>query len=200
MPSFASVLTSMACLLAVSNALPHATPRAASKCPAPGEQARHAPSNLYNIFPKAPDVAKDSLGFHLETYQNASRVEQVLVFTGIPANAKSCSVGWDQGDRTERVFIVKGGDALTGVKQLSGFPDNNKVTYNTIKPFDTAENDLGGADFTNWDDLEPQGHTVGAIDCTDSIYLKAALRNPNGNTKVFLNQDDDNGVYISYTC
>ncbi|KAF4461533.1 hypothetical protein FALBO_11673 [Fusarium albosuccineum] len=188
MPSLASVICSLACLLAVADARPAVVPRAGT---------RLEPSGLYNIFPESPDLSKDSLGFHLETYNNASQVEQVLVFSGIPAGAKTCSVGWDQGERIERVFIVKGGNALAGVKQLSGFPDN-EVTYNTIKPFADGE-EFGGADFTNWDDLPAQGHNIGSVDCAETLYLKVALRDKNGNTKVFLNQDKTNGLAITYS-
>ncbi|RBR04414.1 uncharacterized protein FIESC28_11567 [Fusarium coffeatum] len=198
MPSFANTFLALASLLAVSSAAPTVVPRASS-CPSTGK-ARAQPSALYNVYPSAPNVAKKSPGFHIETYNNASQVEQLLVFSDIPAEAKSCSVGWAQGERPERIFIVKGGDGLTSVKQLSGFPDAKNVNYNTAKEFDTIDESVGAADFTNWDDLPAQGHIIGSIDCKSSIYLKAALRNPDGNTKVFLEQNSKNGLYIEYSC
>ncbi|KAF4981733.1 hypothetical protein FZEAL_2535 [Fusarium zealandicum] len=208
MPSVASIFTSMACLVAVTIAMPAASPTLSTgttpdstqgKCPSGSATTRRGPSAMHNIFPKHPSLAKDSLGFHLETYSNASQVEQVVAFTGIPAEAKDCSFGWDQGDRIQRVFVVKGGDALSGVRQLSGFPDK-AITYDTIMPFDTSTKDIGGLDMTNWDDLEPQGHITGGVDCAEALYFKIALRNGNGNTKVFLGQDESNGVYITYSC
>ncbi|KAJ4258171.1 hypothetical protein NW762_008312 [Fusarium torreyae] len=199
MPSFTHVLTTLACLLAVTSAAPTVAPRASGKCPTTGKTTRHEPSALYNVFPGAPDLSKTSIGFHVETYKNASQVEQLLVFKDIPSNAKECSVGWKQGNRPDRVFIAKGGDALTEVRQLSGFPDKS-VTYKTVKEFDTATEAVGAADFTNWDDLEPQSHIIGGIDCKSTIYLKAALRNPDGNTKVFLEQNSQNGLHIEYSC
>ncbi|KAF4454246.1 hypothetical protein F53441_3246 [Fusarium austroafricanum] len=197
MPSLTNTFTALACLLAVAGAVPTALPRAA-KCPSTGK-ASVEPSALYNIFPKAPDASKKSIGFNVETYNNASQVEQVLAFTDIPAGAKSCSVGWKQGKLPERLFIAKGGDALTEIKQLSGVPDKS-VTYASVKKFDTAKDTIGAADFTNWDTLPAQGHIIGSIDCKSTIYLKAALRNPDGNTKVFLEQNDQNGLYIEYSC
>ncbi|KAM0363042.1 hypothetical protein ACHAO7_010943 [Fusarium culmorum] len=94
----------------------------------------------------------------------------------------------------------EGNDGLTSVKQLSGFPDTKNVNYNTVKEFETVDESVGAADFTNWDDLPVQGHIIGSIDCKSSIYLKAALRNPDGNTKVFLDQNSKNGLYIEYIC
>jgi hypothetical protein len=198
MPSFTNTFAALTSLLAISSAAPTILPRA-SECPSTGK-ARLQPSALYNVFPSAPNVAKKSSGFHIETYNNASQVEQLVVFNDVPAKAKDCSIGWAQGERPERIFIVKGGDALTEVKQLSGFPDAKSVTYQTAKEFDTADETVGAADFTNWDDLPAQGHIIGGIDCKSSIYLKAALRNPEGNTKVFLEQNSKNGLYIEYSC
>ncbi|KAM0420474.1 hypothetical protein ACHAPT_011767 [Fusarium lateritium] len=197
MPSLTNIFTSLACLMAMVNGMP--TINIARQDCSISKTTRHGPSALYNIFPEHPDLSKQASGFHLETYNNASQVEQVLVFKNIPSSAKDCIVGWDQGDRIQRVFIVKGGDALAGVRQLTALPDG-AITYNSIKPYDTAEKDIGGADFTNWDDLDPQGHITGGIDCAETLYLKVALRNPDGNTKVFLGQDDTNGLRINYTC
>ena len=200
MPSLASALTTLVCLVAATNAIPFVTPRTQGECVALAKGTNHAPSAKYNVFPGAPDVGKESLGFHVETFQNASQVEQILVFSDIPAGTKNCQIGWQQGSRVERVFIVRGGDALAGVRLLSGFPHKSSVTYNSVKPFVDAGKDVGAADFTNWDDLPPQGHLVGDVDCAETMYLLFALRNSNGNTKVFLNQDDENGVYVSYNC
>ncbi|KAM0350681.1 hypothetical protein ACHAPU_003172 [Fusarium lateritium] len=199
MPSFTNTFAALASLLAVTSAVPTALPRASSKCPSSGK-ARHEPSALYSVFPGSPDMAKKSSGFHVETYNNASQVEQLLVFTDIPASAKDCSLGWAQGERPERIFVVKGGDGLTELRQLSGFPDPKSVTYETAKEFDTGDKPVGAADFTNWDDLPAQGHIIGGIDCKSTIYLKAALRNPDGNTKVFLEQNSKNGLHIQYSC
>ncbi|KAJ4114681.1 hypothetical protein NW760_001604 [Fusarium oxysporum] len=199
MSFLANTFTALTCLLAVAGAVPTALPRASGNCPSTGKTTRQEPSALYSVFPGSPDVAKKSVGFNVATYNNASQIEQLLVFTGIPAEAKKCTLGWAQGEQPERLFIVKGGDALTEFKQLSGFP-GKAVTYNTAKEFDTAGESVGAADFTNWDDLPAQTHIVGNIDCKSIVYLKAALRNPNGNTKVFLEQSDKNGVYIEYSC
>ncbi|KAM5349770.1 hypothetical protein ACJ41O_006275 [Fusarium nematophilum] len=175
---------------------------AAAACPTGTGSTRHVPSALYNIFPKHPDLAKGAVkGVHLESYNNASQVEQVVVFSGIPADAKSCSFGWEQGERISRVFIVKGGDALSDVKQLSGFPaEGEDVTYASVKPFDDAEENVGGIDFTNWDDLDASSHLAGGLDCAETLYFKVKLRNPDGNTKVYLGQDEENGFHITYSC
>ncbi|KAM5350290.1 hypothetical protein ACJ41O_006795 [Fusarium nematophilum] len=197
MPSLTSILASLACLVAVT--------AAQGKCPNGWEdRAYRPPSKLWNIYPDAPDLYKERKSFHVETWNNASQVEQVLLFTGIPSNAQDCRVDWRQGDRLSRVFILEGNDALTRVRQLSGFPDPRYVTYNSIKPFDTAKKDIGAAEFTGWQDIAEPGqiidHIVGGIKCNKTLRLKAKLRNPNGDTKLILDQNRENGVQISYTC
>lgn len=236
MPSFTSVLTSVACFIAVASALPsnnvarqHSTDceaglsyfkcgtndgcfakdpctgpsdQTASSCN-PNAKATHLePSVIHDIFPTQPDLATGpATGVHLETYADKSQVEQVLAFTGIPKDAKSCSFNWKQGDRIERIFIVKGGEGLAGAKQLSGFPAAGEaVSYNSVKPFDTAKAEFGGADFTNWDTLGDDTHGVGVVDCAESLYFKVALRNAKGETSIYLNQNESNGYYVSYTC
>ncbi|CAI4213237.1 unnamed protein product [Parascedosporium putredinis] len=153
----------------------------ASSCN-PNAKATHLePSVIHDIFPTQPDLATGpATGVHLETYADKSQVEQVLAFTGIPKDAKSCSFNWKQGDRIERIFIA--------------------VSYNSVKPFDTAKAEFGGADFTNWDTLGDDTHGVGVVDCAESLYFKVALRNAKGETSIYLNQNESNGYYVSYTC
>ncbi|KAJ3548134.1 hypothetical protein NM208_g1160 [Fusarium decemcellulare] len=173
-----------------------------SECPAGTQGARLAPSAIYEVFPKHPSLAKDTVSaVHLETYDNASQVEQVLVFSGIPTEAKSCSFGWSQGERIDRTFIAKGSNGLANIRQLSGLPkEGADVTYNAIKPFDDAEESLGSADFTNWDDLGPNPHGAGSFNCAETVYFKVALTNADGNTQVYLGQDKDNGYQVTYSC
>ncbi|KAH7161888.1 hypothetical protein EDB81DRAFT_785697 [Dactylonectria macrodidyma] len=243
MPSFTRIVTSLACVMAVANAVPTnnvarqhhtdcpqgtayyacgdnkgcfsqdpcssvSTPSqnsnsdsTRSDCPTGSETVQLIPSVIYDVFPKHPDLAKDPVaGVHLETYNNASQVEQVLVFKGIPASAKECSLGWQQGERIERVFVVKGKDALSEARLMTGFPkEGEKVTYNSIEPF-VREDDFAGMDFTNWDDLDADLHIGGGYECSETVYIKVSLRNKDGNSKVYLKQDENNGYYVTYSC
>jgi hypothetical protein len=154
---------------------------------------------LHNVFPEAPDLSQNSKAFHVEAWNNASQVEQILVFSGIPLGAKDCSVGWRQGNRIDRLFICEGGDKLAGVRQMSQIPEHQPVTFSSIQSFDHGSEDIGAADFADWDDLESWDHIVGSINCAESIYLKAALRDVSGSTKVVLDQNDQNGFYVTYS-
>ncbi|RSL49837.1 hypothetical protein CEP54_012252 [Fusarium duplospermum] len=242
MPLISNIFTSLACLMAVTNAIPaniaarqpsnecatgtsffhcgehkgcfskdpcvEPTPSKPStpnkpdaECPSGSGQTVLTPSAIYNIFPKSPNVAQAAVsGVRLESYDGASQVEQVVVFSGIPAEAKTCSFGWKQGEKLDRIFIVRGSDGVSNVRQLSGFPEGKDVTYNSIKPFDDAEKNVGGIDFANWDDLDPATHGAGSVDCAETLYFKVSLRNGDSGTKVYLGQDENNGFDISYSC
>ncbi|PKS11128.1 hypothetical protein jhhlp_002889 [Lomentospora prolificans] len=173
------------------------------QCPEGSAVAEVLPKALYNIFPEHADLAKDAVtGVHLETYSDKSQIEQVVAFTGIPSSAKSCSFNWRQGERIERAFVINGQSGLAGVTRLSGFPaEGEDVSYNSIKEFAEAGTDLGGVDFTNWDSVEgATAHTAGNVDCAENMYFKLHLRDAKGNTKLYLGQDQDNGLYVTYTC
>ncbi|KAF4972083.1 hypothetical protein FZEAL_9677 [Fusarium zealandicum] len=244
MPSFANLITSLACLVAATTAIPTsivarqhhtdctvageyyyacgphkgcfakdpcsstATPTTKpiahapqGECPTGTGIATHLPSALYDIFPEHPALSREPVSaVHMESYDNTSQVEQVIVFSGIPADAKYCGFGWKQGERIERVFLIDGVDALVEIKQLSGFPaEGTTVTYDSIKPFDDSET-TSGADFTNWDDITPATHGSGTFDCAETMYFKTALKHKDGNTKLYLGQDENNGYHLTYTC
>ncbi|KAL2676476.1 hypothetical protein Neosp_010234 [[Neocosmospora] mangrovei] len=242
MPLISNIFTSLACLMAVTNAMPASiaarqpsnecatgtsffhcgehkgcfakdpcveptpsnpsTPdKPENACPSGSGQTFITPSAIYNIFPKHPEVAQDvASGVRLESYDDASQVEQVVVFSGIPSGAKNCGFGWQQGEKLDRVFIVRGSDGVSDVRQLSGFPEGKDVTYNSIKPFDDAEKNVGGIDFANWDDLDAATHDAGGVDCAETLYFKVSLRNGDSGSKVYLGQDENNGYDVYYSC
>lgn len=180
------------------------TPNATSegKCPTGTETATLTPLAIYDILPQKSDISKGLVsGVHLESWDDASQIEQVVVYQGIPADAKTCSFRWRQGDRLDRTFLVKNSTALAGVRKLSGFPaDGESVTSNSIKSFDNSETDVGSADFSFWDTFPASTHIVGSVNCSETLYFKIGLRNPKGNSQVWLSQDESNGYFLSYTC
>ncbi|KAF5026511.1 hypothetical protein F66182_1371 [Fusarium sp. NRRL 66182] len=162
-------------------------------------EATITPEAIYDIFPKSPSTAKDPvMGVHLEAYNNASQVEQAIVFKNIPAGAKECSFGWIQGPRLEQTFLVKNSNALAEIRQLSGFPAKD-VSHNSIKPFDNVEPHIGAPDFSFWDDREHDWHGAGSVDCAETLYFFAGLRDPNSDSQVYLGQDHQSGWAIKYT-
>ncbi|KAJ4258232.1 hypothetical protein NW762_008381 [Fusarium torreyae] len=158
------------------------------------------PEAIYDIYPGHPDYSKKAVhGVHLESYDDKSQVEQVIVYKGIPAGATNCGFGWVQAERHERTFLVKNSNALAGIRQLSGIPKDGKdVSYNSIKPFDDAEKELGAPDFSFWDTFDADSHGAGGIKCAETLYFKAGFRNPKGDTQVYLEQDDKNGWILTY--
>jgi hypothetical protein len=159
------------------------------------------PDAIYDIFPEHPDYAKALvLGVHLETWDNKSQVEQVIVFNGIPVDAKNCGFGWRQAPRWQRTFLVKNSNALAEIRLLSGFPkEGEDVSYNAIEPFDDTKMVIGGPDFSFWDDREHDGHGVGSVECAETLYFMAGFRDPKGDSQVYLGQDDvKSGWVLTY--
>ncbi|KAF5624503.1 hypothetical protein F52700_9672 [Fusarium sp. NRRL 52700] len=156
------------------------------------------PATLYDIYPEHPDECSGPVnGVHLETWGDKSQVEQVIVFKGIPVGAKKCDLSWRQGPRYSRRFLVKNSDAQSDARPLSGFPEND-VTYNSIKPFDNQKS-IGGPNFSFWDDRKEDTHLVGGIDCAETVSFIIGLRNPKGDSQVYLEQDNnENGWTLTY--
>ncbi|EWZ86323.1 hypothetical protein FOWG_11365 [Fusarium oxysporum f. sp. lycopersici MN25] len=156
------------------------------------------PATLYDIYPEHPDESSGPVnGVHLETWKDKSQVEQVIIFKDIPAGAKDCDLSWRQGPRYSRRFLVKNSDAQADARPLSGFPEND-VTYNSIKPFDDQKS-IGGPNFSFWDDREEDTHVVGGVNCAETLSFIVGLRNPKGDSQVYLEQDEhENGWTLTY--
>ncbi|EGU82075.1 hypothetical protein FOPG_09868 [Fusarium oxysporum f. sp. conglutinans race 2 54008] len=156
------------------------------------------PATLYDIYPEHPDESSGPVnGVHLETWKDKSQVEQVIIFKDIPAGAKKCDLSWRQGPRYSRRFLVKNSDAQADARPLSGFPEND-VTYNSIKPFDDQKS-IGGPNFSFWDDRKEDTHVVGGVNCAETLSFIVGLRNPKGDSQVYLEQDEhENGWTLTY--
>lgn len=167
---------------------------------------------MYNIYPQSPDVAKPAVsGLYVETFEGKSQREQVAVFTGIPAGAKQCSLGWSQAGKDDRVFILKGDSGLTRIRQLSGLPSSSggddtsssdAISFSSVQPYDDAPEEEGlGPDFTLWDDeqYDEWDHLGGQVDCAEEIYLRIALRDPATKASLYLGQDEQNGFWVEWT-
>ncbi|KAF5589295.1 hypothetical protein FPANT_6338, partial [Fusarium pseudoanthophilum] len=99
--------------------------------------------------------------------------------------------------RYSRRFFVKNSDAQADARLLSGFPEND-ITYNSIKPFDDRKS-IGGPNFSFWDDRKEDIHLVGSVECAETVSFIVGLRNPKGDSQVYLEQDDhENGWTLIY--
>lgn len=158
---------------------------------------------MYNIYPQAPDVSKPAVtGLHIETFEGKSQLEQVAVFSGIPAGAKQCTLGWSQADKEDRVFVLKGDTGLTRIRQLSDIPEPaDGISFSSVQPYDDApEQEALGPDFTFWDDeqYDQWDHVGGQVDCANEIYLKVALYDPAAKSSLYLGQDEQNGLWLEW--
>ncbi|CAG9984067.1 unnamed protein product [Clonostachys byssicola] len=195
MVRLAQTLLSLLSLSALAAAGPIRYPRA-------DNSTKIRTSEMHYIYPNAPSLSKPTTSaLYVEAYSNKSQVEQVAVFRGIPAEAKSCTVGWSQADKNDRVFIVKGDSGHTTMRPLIGFP-SGEVSYESVAPFDRDNEDQQfGPDFTFWDDASYAAteHVGGGVKCSSEVYIKVLLRDPTVQASVFLEQDSKNGLWLSYT-
>lgn len=173
-------------------------------CPPTNETKTIWMPETWNIYPQQPNLSRDEVsGFEVETVNGKSVLEQVIVFRGLPKKAKSCTLGWSQADRTDRIFLVDGESALVKVRPLSGFPARTKpVTYAAVKHFDdpSDEKELH-PDFTFWDandDAAP--HIAGQVDCAEEMYFRVSLEDPTVNSHVYLNSNEENGFWLEFSC
>ncbi|KAI2465852.1 hypothetical protein F4781DRAFT_407587 [Annulohypoxylon bovei var. microspora] len=159
---------------------------------------------MYNLFPTQPDFSQTSVSYlEVQVRGTEPQLEQVAVFQGIPAGAKTCTLSWAQASEAERVFVVDD-SGYTSVLPLTGFPAaGSPVSSASVKPFEPA--DAAAAkhpDFTFWDKQSKDAatHTAGVVACAEEMYFKVAIDTTNGDGHVYLEQDAKNGFYISYTC
>ncbi|XXG98876.1 hypothetical protein Hte_005206 [Hypoxylon texense] len=177
-----------------------ATTTIAAACPTGTDSIKIWQPTMYNIYPSDPSRSEASVS-RLEVGTDDPAVAQVAVFRGIPAGAKSCTLGWSQADASERRFVVDR-SGLVDTTQLTGFPSSGAVSAASVasyEPEDPAKTHT--LDFTFWDKTEKAtSHTGGAVDCAESVYVKIALDKANGEGHVYMDQDGKNGLTLSYAC
>jgi hypothetical protein len=161
---------------------------------------------IYEVLPARPDVARAPVPFiHLETMQNVSTTEQVVVFRGIPAGATTCSMGWRMGPKEDRIFLEMGdiqlrADVLAGVDFA---PNSADVSYSTVQGRESGE--TLSPNFTWWSTSTdaPGDHPSGAVTCAEDLYLKIVIASPlmpDSETEpaMYWAMDADQGFYIDY--
>ncbi|KAI0841186.1 hypothetical protein F5Y06DRAFT_260881 [Hypoxylon sp. FL0890] len=159
---------------------------------------------MYNLLPGEPDKTQPAVSYlQFQVQDNQPEQEQVAVFQGIPASAKTCYLNWAQAAEAERTFTVDGSGYST-VEQLTGFPAAGQpISSASIAQYEPADKSKAQhPDFTFWDKQSKDAvtHKGGEIDCAENVYLKVALDTLNGDGRVYMEQDAKNGFYITYTC
>ncbi|GJC93233.1 hypothetical protein ColKHC_02059 [Colletotrichum higginsianum] len=185
------IFLALASILSLAASLPH-TPRECSQTVTPVGLSTQPPQD------NVP---------HLDLHSNITR--QVVVFTGIPAAAKTCSLGWRQGPVETRIFRVDG-SGLVSSRQLKaeGFPTWTKgsdvlINPTTIAPFQEGSEFSSGMDFTFWDQPDfsaPATHAGPSVKCEERIVVELAVNlNSGQDGRVFMQDDAENGLFISYS-
>ncbi|KAK6218829.1 hypothetical protein QIS74_06038 [Colletotrichum tabaci] len=198
------IFLALASILSLAASLPH-TPRECSQPVTPGVIAHPQHFNIYQSDSQ-PNHPTDNVP-HLDLHTNITR--QVVVFTGIPATAKTCSLGWRQGPVETRIFRVDG-SGLVSSRQLKteGFPTWTKgsdvlINPTTIAPFQEGSEFSSGMDFTFWDQPDfsaPATHAGPSVKCEERIVVELAVNlNSGQDGRVFMQDDAENGLFISYS-
>ncbi|KAI1650442.1 hypothetical protein F4815DRAFT_442219 [Daldinia loculata] len=173
----------------------------AAACPNGTKGSVWQPS-MYNLFPEDPDHSEPSVSFiNVSTRENKPPVEQAIVFRGIPSEAKTCNINWDQAAESERNFTVED-SGYVSLLQLNGFPYGEPVSSSSVAAFEPAGAKPVHGDFTFWDKQSKTAwpHFIGPVNCSSEIYFRLALDTLSGFGHVFMDQDKKNGFHIDYTC
>ncbi|KAI5859998.1 hypothetical protein GGS23DRAFT_599926 [Durotheca rogersii] len=176
-------------------------------CPAPGETALIWQPTLYNLWPSEPARAEAAVsGVAISAGEPGGAREQAVAFRGVPAGARDCVLNWAQAAEAAAArpgFAVEG-SGFAAVRPLTGFPAAGApVSAAAVAPFVDPAAKVAHADFTFWDrDPAAWNHTVGpvAAGCAPDLYFRLWLDTANGDGSVSLQQDRQNGFYLSYTC
>ncbi|KAI0121769.1 hypothetical protein BJ170DRAFT_688002 [Xylariales sp. AK1849] len=160
--------------------------------------------DMYVVVPSDPDSVTPAVEY-FQVISGDMDINQVGIFTGIPADAKKCSLHWKQGGPDERVFKVTG-NGLVSATQVDNLSTCGGVSWSEVQSAKVISKEAG-PDFTYWDQREFAAATHGSWDltCAETIYMKfETLKGAGQDVKeyrnVYLEQDDKNGWYIEYTC
>lgn len=161
--------------------------------------------DMFVVVPANPETTGSAVKY-FQVVSGSMDINQVGVFSGIPAEAKSCSLGWKQGDAASRSFKVTGNGRVS-VFQIEGIDATDGVSWSEVEGATVTSTEFG-PDLTNWDSpsIGATDHGSWGLTCAETIYLKFATHKGPEDTgsdeyrNVYLEQDDNNGFYVSYTC
>ncbi|CAJ2509299.1 Uu.00g143250.m01.CDS01 [Anthostomella pinea] len=166
----------------------------------PGTKIAIWQPEMWTIYPSNP-TAQDSpvTGLNLVRHAEASINEALAVFTGIPKEAKTCTLGWGasvKGERTETFFVKDNGN--TEWLQVPGKPPG-KVTWNSVRPYVLNGGKSSGLDLTGGSDTDAAVAGIGCqLDCAETMYLYGIITDASAGS-IFLDQDFQNGLNMQVT-
>ncbi|GAW14617.1 hypothetical protein ANO14919_040200 [Xylariales sp. No.14919] len=156
---------------------------------------------MYQVFPVAASQLSAPVS-QLEVLRtgNVSVLENVVVFEGIPANAKTCVLGWAQAAKAERTEFAVARNGLLAAQQIPRLPDGGVSWENIVPIVDEAVEQgwpLLHPETTGWPAIETAAtHIAGYIDCAETIYLKIQVDDRDTDGFVYLGQDGNDGLTL----
>jgi len=196
-----TAITSLSALSSVVLAAPLAARQSDSQC-INGLKKIFTPElhNIYIYKDVSPFPSTSTILNVMNGSSSGSVQDQVAQWSGIPATATTCTIGW--AVTAERSFSVYG-NGLIQYQQLPGLPPaDTNVTAETIAPFKDQGARDGSIDFTFWPEVAgPHVHKGGMLDCGNDItvYLSKDMVN-GGPGSVALEQNAQNGLYLEVNC
>ncbi|KAJ3563616.1 hypothetical protein NPX13_g8135 [Xylaria arbuscula] len=130
-----------------------------------------------------------------------SILENVVVFEGIPSDAKTCELRWEQAAKAERTEFAVARNGLLAAQQISGLPEEGDVNWENIQPIVERaveqEMPLLHPETTGWVAIEtPEVHIAGYVDCAETIYIRLQVDDRDTDGVVYLGQDAHNGLTL----
>lgn len=171
----------------------------------PKNPTRILPTTYWPINPNSPDQTYAAEGaVHVKNDTSAADgvVQQVLVFEGVDAGAKKCSVGWFLKMQEDTVFEVEG-DGYVRITQLDGLARGQAPTYSSAIAAEKAGAATTMPAMGGWDDKSAyMGMTSGMMQevaCSDVLAFRAYL-DPINDGEVYMEPSGSVGIAVAYTC
>lgn len=154
------------------------------------------------VVPSQPDYTTPAVEY-FQVQSGDMDINQVGVFSGIPADAKRCTLHWKQAGPDERSFTVTGSGLLSAF-QIDNLDASGDVAWADVEKANTISKEFS-PDLTYWDGPTFLATTHGSWDlkCAETVYLKFETHETGGvkeAANVYLEQDDKNGFYVQYEC
>ncbi|KAK7705302.1 hypothetical protein SLS64_008139 [Diaporthe eres] len=185
---------------------PQPPPTALPTCSTdPKNPTRILPTTYWPINPNSPDqtyAAEGTVHVRNDTSAADGVVQQVLIFEGVDAGAKKCSVGWFLKMQEDTVFEVEG-DGYVRITQLDGLARGQAPTYSSAIAAEKAGAATTMPAMGGWDDKSAyMGMTSGMMQevaCSDVLAFRAYL-DPINDGEVYMEPSDIVGIAVTYTC
>ncbi|KAI1290517.1 hypothetical protein F5Y03DRAFT_62898 [Xylaria venustula] len=156
---------------------------------------------MYQVFPVSASQSSGPVP-QLEVLRtgNTSVLENIVVFEGIPANAKTCSLGWTQAAKAQRTEFVVARNGLLASQQISRLPEGD-VNWESIAPIVEEAVEQGRPllhpETTGWPQIETAaGHIAGYVDCDETVYFRIQVDDRDTDGFVYLGQNTINGLTL----